>query len=79
MYIFRFQILLLSFVEFSDFVHECFRIKIETVRASETSEFFDFRKPSGYKIENETTKEGLFVTFWSQKVRIFAFYRKTLE
>ena len=56
------SLLFLSFGEFSDFIRESFREKSK-LSDDWNEEFFDFRKPSGKKIENETIKEGLFGTF----------------
>jgi hypothetical protein len=38
----------------------------------QSEEFFDFRKPSGNKIENEATKEELFGTFSLEKVHNYS-------
>jgi hypothetical protein len=51
--------LLLSFGEFSNFIRECFHKnpKLSEPKAS----FLDLENRAAYKIENETTKEGLLV------------------
>lgn len=54
--------LLLSFFEFSDFLHEDFR-KIGNCLTSETRSFFDLGNQVGKKIENEKTKRRTFCFF----------------
>ena len=68
MYYFLFHILLLFFGEFSDFVRECLRMKLETVWASETNEFFEFSKPSGKQNRKwDNKKKNLLVLFGYEK------------